>query len=54
MAQLGINRGRQAVFELLDPFRDGLQAGGVAIWIAPAFVVGDDGEAVAEGSGEIG
>jgi hypothetical protein len=54
VAQLGIDRGGQLAFELLDPFGDGLQAFGVTGGITPAFFVGDDGEALAQGGGQVG
>ena len=54
MAQLRIDRGRQLLFELLDPFRNSLEAFGVAGGIAAAFFVGDDREAFAQGGGEGG
>ena len=38
----------------LDFFGDFAEAPRVAIGIAAAFVVGDDGEAFAEGGGELG
>ena len=54
MAQLGIDRGGQLLFELLDPFRNSLQTFGVAGGIAAAFFVGDDREALAQGGGQVG
>ena len=54
MAQLRIDRGGQLLFELLDPFRDGLQAFGVAGGIAAAFFVGDDRETLAQDGGQVG
>ena len=42
------------MFELLDPFRDGSQAFGVAGGIAAAFFVGDDRETLAQGCGQVG
>ena len=44
MAQLRIDRRGRLLFELLDPFRDGLQAFGVKDGITAAFFVADDRE----------
>jgi len=54
MAEFGVDLRREGLFELLDPFGDGLQAFGVASGIAPAFLVGDDGETLTEGGGQFG
>jgi hypothetical protein len=54
VAQLRVDRRGQLVFELLDPFGDGLQAFGVSGGIAAAFFVSDDGEALPECVGEVG
>ena len=54
MAELGVDLGREGLFEALDFFVDFAEADGVAIRVAAAFVVGDDGEAFAEGGGELG
>ena len=42
------------MLEAFDFFGDVAEAGGMASGIAPAFFVGDDSEAFAEGGGEIG
>ena len=53
MAEFRIDLGRQTSFELIDLFRDRSESFGVAIRIAAAFVVGDDGEAFTQGGGEL-
>jgi hypothetical protein len=54
MAQLGIDRRREELFEPIDFFGDFAEARGVMLRIAAAVFVADDGEAFAEGGGESG
>ena len=54
VAQFGIERGRELLFELLDPFGDSLEPCGVVGGIAAAFFVGDDGETFAQRGSQVG
>ena len=54
MAELGVDLGGERLLEAVDFFGDFAEAPRVAIRVAAAFVVGDDGEAFAEGGGELG
>jgi hypothetical protein len=53
MAEPGIDLRREGLLEVLDFFGDFAEADRVAIGIAAALFVSDDGEALAEGGGEI-
>ena len=53
MAQLGIDSRRQRLFEPLDSFRHFAKTFRVAVGIAAAFFVTNDGEAFSESGGEI-
>lgn len=54
MAKFGVDLGREGSFEALDFFGDFAEAGGVAIGVAAAGLIADNGEAFAEGGGEVG
>lgn len=54
MTELGIDLRRERSFEALDRFGDLAEALQVALWIAAAGFVGNNGESVAEGGGELG
>ena len=54
MAKLRIGRRRESLFETLDSFGNLPEPIGVAVGVAPAFLIGNDFEAFAKGGGEIG
>jgi hypothetical protein len=53
VAELRVDLAREGLFEAVDFFGDFAEAGGVAVGIAAACFVADDGEAFAEGGGEV-
>ena len=54
MTELRLNLRWQGSLEMLEFFGDYAKAVGVALGVAAAFFVGDDGEAFAEDGGELG
>jgi CheY-like chemotaxis protein len=54
MPQLRIDRGRQAALNLFDPFRDLPEPLRVSDGIAPAFFVGNDGQALTQRLSQLG
>gem|GEM_PF-415855 len=54
MAEFGIDLRREGLLEAFDFFGDVAETIGVAVGIAAAFLVGDDGETFTEGGGEGG
>lgn len=46
--------GREGLFEAVDFFGDGAEAGGVVVGVAVAGFVADDGEAFTQSGGERG
>ena len=54
MPQLRIDRWRQALLNLFDPFRNFAEPLRVLNRVAPALVVGNDGQALTQGRGQLG
>jgi hypothetical protein len=53
MAELRVDLRWERLFQAVDFFRDFAESFGVAIGIAPALFVSNDGEAFAESGGEV-
>jgi hypothetical protein len=53
MAKLGVDLGRERLFETLDFFGDFAEADGVPVGVAAAFSVGNDSKPFPESGGEL-